>query len=62
LSNRERDRSVGVVLFLGERLLREMGFDICRCCYRAHQLLLVHFGSSVLVLDLADSELLRERR
>jgi hypothetical protein len=39
-----------------------MVFDICRCCYRAHQLLLVHSGSRILVLDLADSELLRERR
>jgi hypothetical protein len=58
----QKDRNVGVVLLLGERLLREMGFDICRCCYRVHQLLPVHSGNRVLVLDLADSELLRERR
>jgi hypothetical protein len=58
----QKDSSFSVVLLLCERLLREITFNICRYRHRAHQLLRVYGGRRVLDLDLADSELLRERR
>jgi hypothetical protein len=63
LSNRRTAASASLsVLLPGERLVREMRFDACHGRNRRHQPLQVHSGRRVFLLDLANSELLRERR